>query len=94
MIWERRADMVSALGATFVIGWLSCSGYYSITHLWQVQASVPKIQAEAKCEHHRADVSTHLAVQAIVSAESDDAVTPSTQALPKDCPHAPVVAKK
>lgn len=97
MIWEKRADAISALGAAFVVGWISCSGYYSITHLWQKQN---QLVAQVGCEDARADKTARIAKQAIVSAQSDNVPIPSPSAIPKDCPHSvplaqtPVPAKR
>lgn len=78
MMWERRADMVSALGAAFVSGWVSCSGYYSIEHLWQKQNQLvtvetkvlPKVQTELKQADCDRTKLAGVAAQAIASANN------------------------
>ncbi len=85
MTWEKRLNTISLLGAAFVAGWLSSSGYYNLTTLWQqknqlnvVQTrTVPKLQALAKCEHLRAQA-------AIDYADEGD---PAPILDIPDCPH-------
>lgn len=93
MIWERRADMLSALGFVFVAGWLSSSGYYSITNLWQAKAKlvnveqtiVPRLQtqvAQANCDKQKY---AQLAAQGIAADQSDSVAAPDWKDL-SGCP--------
>lgn len=52
-----------------------------------------KVKQHDACEHRRADVSSRVAVQAIVGANSPVGLVPDVSALPADCPH-PVAPKK
>lgn len=88
MIWERRADMVSAIGAAFVVGWVSCSGYYSLAHLWQEEnqlvkvekLDIPQLKALVRCEHKAHQIATDLAKEANATAtDVDVAAIPECQ---------------
>lgn len=100
MIWERRADMVSAIGGAFVVGWISCSGFYSIPHLWSKQdqlvavetKEIPKLKTDLKQAHCDRDKMKDLAVRGVVAGETDNIAAPDWSDL-KPCPQvAPVKA--
>ncbi len=81
---ERGLDRVSVLGALFVAGWLSCSAYYAIPHLWRTQA---QLVSQVKCEDRRGNLTAQIAKKAIVAAQTDSGRIPTQKAIPKDCPH-------
>lgn len=89
MIWERRADMVSALGAAFVLGWVSCGGYYSIGHLWQAKNKlvnvettvVPALQTQVKQTHCDNQKLAQVAAQGIAAGEDDNVAAPEWEDL-------------
>lgn len=91
MMLESRADTVSMLGMVFVAGWISCSAYYAIPHLWQKQAQliqvqtkeVPKLKAIAGCQSLRAKIATTEAVKSENGADVDLREIPNCPALPK-----------
>lgn len=100
--WRRKIEAlepyvrrVMRWGVFFALGWAACASFYNVEHLWQKQSqlaviqttTIPKLKSFANCEHVRANVSQKLAVQAIVSANSETVPTPSASALPGDCPH-------
>jgi hypothetical protein len=98
MIWERRADMVSIVGVAFVVGWLSCGGYYSITKLWAVEdrfvavetREVPALKTQvrqANCDKNRL---VDLAAQGIVASQTDAVAAPKWEDL-HGCPTQPAV---
>jgi len=52
---------------------------------------IPKLKAQAGCEHSRADKASVVAEKAIVGAVVDSAPVPSPKEIPADnCPKAPV----
>lgn len=55
-------------------------------------AQVPKLKAEAGCEHWRAQVTEKVAKQAIAGANSDAAPIPDSKAIPAD--HCDPAARK
>lgn len=62
MIWEKRADFVSAIGVAFVAGWISCQGYYQLGHLWTQKAQLSQVAAQAICDRGKArDLAGQLA---------------------------------
>lgn len=93
---DHSTGKVTTYVAIFLAGWISCSAYYGTLHLTQKAETlqtvetkvVPKLAAEAKCEHVRADKTTVVAKQAIKGALVDSAPIPSPSAIPKDdCNH-------
>ena len=73
----------SKIGALLLLGWLGSSWWYGTGSFHQVEKAIPALQAEAGCEHWRADTAAKLAL-------SPEMVTPSQ--IPKDCAHVPPVA--
>lgn len=89
MLTEKVGDNVSWIGMAFIVGYITCAAMNHtavIPWLWQQRAVavqdqkvlIPKLAAEANCEHKRADTASALAVQ-------PEQVDPSE--LPQDCPH-------
>lgn len=62
MMWEQRADRISALGMAFFFGVISTIFYYNIPHLWQDQKelvtvqtkTLPALASVAGCQEKRA----------------------------------------
>lgn len=88
---EAKVDQVSKLGMVFVAGWISCSAYYAIPHLWQKQAQlvqvqtkeVPKLKAIAGCQETRAKIATTEAVKSEHGADIDLRAIPNCPSLIK-----------
>ncbi len=89
MTLERQLNTVSIIGIAFVTGWLSSAGYYNLTHLWQqknqlhtIQTTVlPKLKAQANCEHIRAEVNEQIIEEATIG------IRPQPGEVSADCPH-------
>lgn len=89
MTLERGFSMASLMGVAFVLGWLSNSGYYNISQLWQQKnqlhviqtKTLPKLQALAKCEHKRANLNEQIVDEAMVGKR------PLPGDVAADCPH-------
>lgn len=85
----RLPDVISWVGVAFVMGWLASSGYYNLAHLWQqknqlqtIQTStLPKLKAQANCEHIRANINEQIAQEAIEGAR------PLPDDVAPDCVH-------
>lgn len=93
MVWERRADLTSTIGTAFVLGWLSCAGYYSLTNLWKVQDKfvtvetrvVPALQTQVKQAVCDKSKMTDLAARGIAANESGAVAAPQWKDL-SNCP--------
>lgn len=48
---------------------------------------IPKLKADAKCEHVRADKAVDVAAEAITSTVVPQTPAPAWEDLPSDCPH-------
>lgn len=92
MMWESRADIISALGVAFIAGYITCAAQNNVKDLWSqhgqlvvVQKQViPALKAKANCEHKRADATVTIAKGAIAGANSDSAPIPATSDIPQD----------
>lgn len=74
MNWENLADRISMLGMAIVAGWILCSGYYRITHLWRQQDRL----------EHCVQAAVPVAKQAITAAKTDEVPVPDPARL-KPC---------
>lgn len=85
--WFVVAMLVA--GAFSAGNWVRSIKDHEIALPWlhQQAAIVPKVEAEAGCEHWRADKSAAIAKQAIKGALVDDAPIPDAASLPQDCAH-------
>lgn len=81
-IWSKRLGLV-------LLGWFLSSSYHGTLTASRAVKAVPVLQAEAGCEHWRADKSADVAKKAITAANDISAPVPSENAIPKDCPHQP-----
>lgn len=74
--------------ALFLLGWFGCSWWYQTGTFEKTKTAAVIAQAEAGCEHWRANKNAVIATQAIKSALVDSAPIPSPSAIPQDrCPH-------
>lgn len=76
-LWSKRLALV-------LLGWFASSAYHGTLTAEKAVKAVPVLQAEAGCEHWRANKTIAVAKQAILSANSVDAAPPSAAAIPKD----------
>lgn len=81
---DNKTGKVTSYVAAFLVGWIACSAWYGTLHLKQAAKVLPVIEAEAGCEHWRADTTTKLALSPNMVDKSQ---------IPKDCAH-PVVPKE
>lgn len=78
----------SKVAAIFLAGWFASSGVHGTLSAAKAIKAVPVLQAEAGCEHWRANKTAIIAKKAIAGANSADAPIPSPNAIPQDrCPH-------
>lgn len=83
---RRRYLLLMVAGALYFAGWISAVSYFNISQKWAHEKElktvettvVPKLAAEAGCEHWRADQMKALALQPLQVGVED---------LPKNCPH-------
>lgn len=70
-VWSKRAGL-------FLFGWFASSAFHGTLTATKAEKALPAIQAEAGCEHWRANVTTKLALgtQMVNKAQ-----------IPGDCPH-------
>lgn len=80
---DRGVTMASQIGAAFIAGYMFSSAAHKTAFSDKAAIVLPKVEAEAGCEHWRAGVTTKLALQPMM-------VDP--KAIPKDCAH-PTVPK-
>lgn len=70
-VWSKRLALV-------LLGWFASSAYHGTLTAAKVEKALPAVQAEAGCEHWRADTTAKLAL-------SPNMITPAQ--IPKDCAH-------
>lgn len=84
MIWERRADTVSALGMAAIAGWIACAATNHVKDLWsqhgqlvQVETKVvPTLQTKLKQDDCDKSRIAAVAGQAIASAQGTGVPSP------------------
>lgn len=83
---DKGITLWSKVGLAFLVGWMGSSISHqtavtdkatSALHIVQTQV-VPKLKAEAGCEHWRAETNKKLALQSQMVLSSQ---------IPLDCPH-------
>jgi hypothetical protein len=77
---SERKEWIAAVFFALLAGFCIGNGHTT-------QGAVEHISQELGCEHVRADRSTKVAKQAIVSAYSDSVPIPDARSIPRDCPH-------
>lgn len=91
MIAERVDRIYTAVAqvlALCLLGWFGCAWWYQTGTFEKTKTTAIIAQAEAGCEHWRANKSATIAKLAIRGAISADAPIPSPSAIPQDrCPH-------
>lgn len=85
--WSKVVGLV-------LLGWFASSAYHGTLVGEKAKRAVPVLQAEAGCEHWRADVAKDVAKKAITAANEFTGDAPSVKAIPRDCPHPPVSVPK
>lgn len=93
MITERRAEVGSYLGGAFVLGWISCSGFYRIPTLWKAQNKLvtvetkvlPQVQTSLKQADCDKEALAQVAAKAIEANQYTDARGPGWEDL-HGCP--------
>lgn len=78
---NHGATRWSKVGGLILLGWFASSAYHSTLTASKAIKAVPALQAEAGCEHYRAETTKKLALQPTI-------VDP--KALPRACAHAQV----